>query len=102
MIAPSLFSDIGTRPSYITYSLWGTYRAAMPLYYIIHPELRADVVNTMLDIYDKQDKLPIWHLMGCETDCMVGNPGVIAVADTIVKRFRASTMNAPTPPARPP
>jgi len=49
MIAPSLFSDIGTRPSYTTYSLWDTYRAAMPLYYMIHPELRADVVNTMLD-----------------------------------------------------
>ena len=87
MIAPSLFSDIGTRPSYTTYSLWDTYRAAMPLYYIIHPELRADVVNTMLDIYDKQGKLPVWHLMGCETDCMVGNPGVIAVADAIVKQI---------------
>ena len=87
MIAPSLFSDIGERPSYTTYSLWDTYRAAMPLYYIIHPELRADVVNTMLDIYDKQGKLPVWHLMGCETDCMVGNPGVIAVADAIVKQI---------------
>ena len=87
MIAPSLFSDVDASPSYTTYSLWDTYRAAMPLYYIIHPELRADVVNTMLDIFDAQGKLPVWHLMGCETDCMVGNPGVISVADAIVKKL---------------
>ena len=87
MIAPSLFSDIGEKPSYTTYSLWDTYRAAMPLYYILHPELRADVVNTMLDIFDAQGKLPVWHLVGNETDCMVGNPGVISVADAIVKQL---------------
>ena len=87
MIAPSVFSDIDEKPTYTTYSLWDTYRAAMPLYYIIHPDTRADVVNTMLDIFDKQGKLPIWHLMGCETYCMVGNPGVISVADAIVKRL---------------
>ena len=85
MIAPSLFSDIGAKPAYTTYSLWDTYRAAMPLFYIIQPERKADVVNTMLDIFDAQGKLPVWHLMGCETDCMVGNPGVISVADAIVK-----------------
>ena len=87
MIAPSLFSDIGEKPSYTTYSLWDTYRAAMPLYYILHPELRADVVNSMLDIFDAQGKLPVWHLVGNETDCMVGNPGVISVADAIVKQL---------------
>lgn len=87
MIAPSLFCDVDAKPSYTTYSLWDTYRAAMPLYYIIHPELRADVVNTMLDIFDAQGKLPVWHLMGCETACMVGNPGVISVADAIVKKL---------------
>ena len=87
MIAPSLFSDIDQKPSYTTYSLWDTYRAAMPLYYILHPELRADVVNTMLDIFDAQGKLPVWHLVGNETDCMVGNPGVISVADAIVKQL---------------
>ena len=85
MIAPSLFSDTDAKPSYTTYSLWDTYRAAMPLCYILHPERRADMVNTMLDIFDAQGKLPVWHLMGCETNCMVGNPGVISVADAIVK-----------------
>ena len=39
----------------------------------------------MVDICDEQGKLPVWHLHGCETDCMVGNPGIPPVADAIVK-----------------
>ena len=98
MVAPSLFCDIdgsyrgadgevhgSDACTYTTFSLWDTYRAAMPLYYIIHPERRSDIIDTMLRIYDEQGKLPVWHLVGNETDCMVGNPGVIVVADAIVK-----------------
>ena len=32
-------------------------------------------------IADEQGRLPVWHLWGNETDCMVGNPGIVAVAD---------------------
>ncbi len=41
----------------------------------------------MLEIFRQQGRLPVWHLMGNETDCMVGNPGVVAVADALVKGF---------------
>ncbi|MCH5330663.1 MAG: GH92 family glycosyl hydrolase, partial [Alistipes sp.] len=34
---------------------------------------------------DEQGRLPVWHLWGNETDCMVGNPGIPVVADAIVK-----------------
>lgn len=85
MIGPSLYSDVNEAPRYTTFSLWDTYRAAMPLFTIIHPERNADVINTMLDICDKQGRLPVWHLWGNETDCMVGNPGIPVVADAIVK-----------------
>ena len=44
-------------------------------------------INTMLTIYQQQGKLPVWHLMGCETDCMVGNPGISVVADAVLKGF---------------
>lgn len=85
MVAPSLFSDVNEEPRYTTFSLWDTYRAAMPLMTIIHPEMTPDVINTMLDICDRQGRLPVWHLWGNETDCMVGNPGIPVVADAIVK-----------------
>jgi len=84
MMAPSLFCDTDLPDGftkYTTFSLWDTYRAAHPLATIIHPEKMGDYVKTMLDIYQKQQKLPVWHLMGNETDCMVGNPGIPVLAD---------------------
>lgn len=101
MIAPSLFCDVngdyrgadgnsyntGGGENYSTFSLWDTYRAAHPLMSIIHPEKMPDMINTMLRIYRQQGKLPVWHLAGCETDCMVGNPGVSVVADAVTKGY---------------
>ena len=101
MIAPSVFCDADGSyrgadgknhpdPGYVTsttFSLWDTYRAAMPLYSIFQPERYEDFVNTMTAICEEQGKLPVWHLHGCETNCMVGNPGIMPVADAIVKGF---------------
>ena len=102
MIHPATFSDFDGKyrgsddkvreddsfTNYTIFSLWDTYRAAMPLFNIIHPEKADDIVNTMLKIFEQQGKLPVWHLWGNETDCMVGNPGVIAVGDAIVKGYK--------------
>lgn len=101
MIEPATFSDLnndyrgsdgnvyrnGGFTNYTVLSLWDTYRAAMPLMTVIHPEKVNDMANTMLHIYEQQGKLPVWHLWGNETDCMVGNPGVIAMSDILVKGF---------------
>lgn len=87
MIAPSTFCDADGSISYTTFSLWDTYRAAMPLYSIFQTERYSDMIQTMLAICDEQGKLPVWHLHGCETNCMVGNPGIIPVADAIVKEI---------------
>lgn len=99
MIAPSTYDDVDGKyygsdgnihdgdghTNYTTFSLWDTYRAAMPLMSIINTEKYSDMVNTMVNIYDQQGLLPVWHFWGNETNCMVGNPGIIAVADAIVK-----------------
>ena len=102
MVAPSQYNDVdgryrgsddvvreGNFQNYTTFSLWDTYRAAMPLMTLIHPEKMNDIVATMYHIYKEQGDLPVWHLMGNETDCMVGNPGLVAFADAVVKGFRA-------------
>ncbi len=102
MIAPSLFNDAngqyrGTdkkvydKPGFnnlTTFSLWDTYRAAHPLFTLIQPEKVNDMVNTMLAIYQQQGKLPVWHLMGNETNTMVGNPAISVVSDAILKGFK--------------
>lgn len=88
MIEPATFSDADAdTTAYTVFSLWDTYRAEMPLMTIIHPEKENDMVRTMLGIFCRQGRLPVWHLWGNETDCMVGDPGSIVVADALVKGF---------------
>jgi predicted alpha-1,2-mannosidase len=101
MVAPSEFCDVNNDyrgsdgrihekaafKNYTTFSLWDTYRAAHPLMTIIHPEKMNDIVNTMLAIYREQGKVPVWHLMACETNCMVGNPGISVIADALLKGY---------------
>lgn len=101
MIAPSVYHDVNgdyrgsddqvrndkSFTNHTTFSLWDTYRAAMPLYSIFQSERFGDFINTMIHIYEQQGKLPVWHLMGCETNCMVGNPGIPPVADAILKGY---------------
>ena len=102
MIAPSVFNDhnndyrgtdkkVYTNASFTnltTFSLWDTYRAAQPLFTIFQSERINDMINSMLAIYQQQGKLPIWHLMGNETNCMPGYSSVQVVADAYLKGFR--------------
>jgi predicted alpha-1,2-mannosidase len=102
MIAPSIFNDHngdyrGTdKKEYkqasftnlTTFSLWDTYRAAHPLFTILQPERVNDMVNTMLAIYQQQGKLPVWHLVGNETNTMPGNSAIPVIADAYNKGFR--------------
>ena len=73
--------------NYTTLSLWDTYRAAHPLMTVAFPEMQRDFAQTFLNIFKQQGRLPVWHLMGSETDCMVGNPGAIVLADLTMKGF---------------
>lgn len=100
-IAPTLYCDVNgefrgqddkiysdnTWKNYSTFSLWDTYRTLNPLYTIIAPEKVDDIVNSFLSIYDQQGKLPIWHLVGGETNCMPGYSSVPITADAYLKGF---------------
>ena len=101
MIAPSTYNDVDGaylgadrkvhsdpgHTTFTTFSLWDTYRAAMPLFSIYQPQRYVEMINTMLNIYKEQGRLPIWHLFSWETETMVGNPGIPPVADAIVKEM---------------
>lgn len=102
MIAPALFNDHNgdyrgadrevhhsdSFDNYTVFSLWDTYRAAHPLYTITQPKRINDFVNSMLAIYDEQGKLPVWHLVGSETNTMVGYHAVPVIVDAYLKGFR--------------
>lgn len=98
MIAPSVFSDVNgnyrgadqevhnsAQTQYTTLSLWDTYRTLHPLMTLIHQDKMKGICQTMVNIFNEQGKLPIWHLMGCETNCMPGNSSMPVLGDMIVK-----------------
>jgi predicted alpha-1,2-mannosidase len=101
MIAPSVFNDHngdyrGTDKkvykdapfnNLTTFSLWDTYRAAHPLFTILQTSRVNDMINSMLAVYQQQGKLPVWHLMGNETNTMVGYSAVPVVVDAYLKGF---------------
>ncbi|WP_316816420.1 GH92 family glycosyl hydrolase [Pedobacter nyackensis] len=102
MFAPSLFNDAngdyrGTDKkvypkagftNYTTFSLWDTYRAYHPLFTILHQDKVSDIINSFLAIYKQQGKLPVWHLMGSETNTMIGYHAVPIIADAYLKGFK--------------
>ncbi|WP_321281447.1 GH92 family glycosyl hydrolase [Marinifilum fragile] len=107
LIAPNIFDDVngdyrGTdkkvynntnSTNYTLFSLWDTYRTAHPLYTITQQERVPDMINSMLEIYKHQGKLPIWHLRGNETNTMVGYSAVPVVVDACLKGFTGFDIN---------
>lgn len=102
MIAPSVFGDVngdyrgadaanynsGQFTNHTIFSLWDTYRAANPLYTLVQPHRVNDFVNSLLAIYQQQGRLPVWHLVGNETNTMPGNSSIQVIADAYLKGFR--------------
>ncbi len=97
-IAPTLYCDVNgeyrghdgkvyttTSKNYSTFSLWDTYRALHPLFTITQTEMLPDLINSMLSIYDQQGKLPVWPLVGGETDQMPGYSAVPVITDAYLK-----------------
>lgn len=68
-----------------TMSLWDIYRGWGPFMSIVRPSLVKDITASMLAIHQQQGRLPVWPLVGSETDCMVGSPAIIILADAFGK-----------------
>ncbi|MGN6604416.1 MAG: GH92 family glycosyl hydrolase [Ginsengibacter sp.] len=101
-IAPSIFNDVngdyyGTDKqvhrkapftNLTTFSLWDTYRCENSLLTILQPKRVSDIINSMLAIYQQQGRLPVWHLMGNETNTMPGNSATQVIADAYLKGIK--------------
>ncbi len=99
MLGPTLFSDntgeykgadgeihqVTDHERYTSFSLWDTYRALHPLATILHPARTVDFIKSMLDHYDETGLLPVWDLLGNETNMMIGYHAVPVMADAILK-----------------
>ncbi len=105
MLAPTLLSDNNGNYKgangkitntkgfnrYDTFSLWDTYRAAHPLYTILHKERVKDMVSSLLAHYTETNLLPVWSLQGNETNMMIGYHAVPVIVDAYFKGIELDT-----------
>ena len=107
MLAPTLLSDLNGKykgandtimhadgfDRYDTFSLWDTYRAAHPLYTILHPARVSDMINSLLAHYNETGLLPVWSMQGNETNMMIGYHAVPVIVDAYFKGIEKFDIN---------
>lgn len=76
------------------FSGWDVYRSEFPLLSLIRPDMVNDEVNSLIKIAEfHNSSYPRWELMGINSNCMVGDAGLIVVADAYVKGIRNYDVN---------
>jgi len=95
MIAPYVHSDLNGEykgldgkvhqakgfDRYTVFSLWDTFRASHPLFTMIQEEKVNDFIHSFMSIYREGGLLPVWELVGNETNCMIGYHAIPVIAD---------------------
>ncbi len=95
MLAPYLHSDLNneykglngevnkaeTFTRYTVFSLWDTFRANHPLFTITQPDKVNDFIHSFMAIFREGGLLPVWELVGNETNCMIGYHAIPVIAD---------------------
>jgi predicted alpha-1,2-mannosidase len=101
LLVPNLYQDVNGEyrgfdqniyrsrkfTEYTVFSLWDTFRAEHPLLALIQEKRDSDMINSILDHYDRSADhlLPMWELQGNETWCMIGYHAVPVIVDGYLK-----------------
>ncbi len=100
-LAPVIYSDLNNEykgadgkvhkaegyTRYDIFSLWDTFRAAHPLFTILQQDRVVDMIQSMLAHYREYGLLPVWSLLGNETNTMTGYHAIPVIADACLKGF---------------
>jgi len=70
------------------FSMWDTYRALHPLYNIIVPETSAQMMQSLVTMYEEGGWLPIFPCWNSYTAAMIGDHCTSVLADAYVKGIR--------------
>ena len=73
---------------YGDFSMWDTYRAVHPLYNLIAPQQSADMMQSLVTMYEQGGWLPIFPCWNSYTAAMIGDHCSVALADAYVKGIR--------------
>ena len=76
------------RKYYGDFSMWDTYRALHPLYTLIAPKESADMMQSLVTMYEQGGWLPIFPCWNSYTAAMIGDHCAATLADAYVKGIR--------------
>ena len=68
--------------------MWDTYRAVHPLYNIIAPKESADMMQSLVTMYEQGGWLPIFPCWNSYTAAMIGDHCSVVLADAYIKGIR--------------
>lgn len=80
--------ELNPRKYYGDFSMWDTYRALHPLYTLIAPEESADMMQSLVTMYEQGGWLPIFPCWNSYTAAMIGDHCSAVLADAYVKGIR--------------
>ncbi|MGQ1909182.1 GH92 family glycosyl hydrolase [Marinifilum sp. RC60d5] len=75
----------GDQDYYVDFSMWDTYRASLPLFNFLMPEVSADMINSLFLKAEQGGWLPIFPCWNSYTSAMIGDHAISAIADANVK-----------------
>ena len=78
----------GKRKFYGDFSMWDTYRALHPLYTLIAPKESADMMQSLVTMYEQGGWLPIFPCWNSYTAAMIGDHCSAVLADAYIKGIR--------------
>ena len=81
------------RKYYGDFSMWDTYRALHPLYTLIAPEESADMMQSLVTMYEEGGWLPIFPCWNSYTAAMIGDHCSVTLADAYMKGIRDFNVN---------
>lgn len=69
------------------YCIWDTYRTISPLYTLIHPDVQRDIINCLLDIYQRRGYMPDAWIGSDYATVQGGSNADVVMADAVVKKL---------------
>ncbi len=98
-IAPNIISDVNGNyivegkqynspglVQYSNFSTWDTYRATHPLWSIIDQETNKKMIQVLMSRFTQpKTGLALWEALGFDNYCMIGYPGISAMAEAALK-----------------
>ena len=87
ILSPST-NHLSPRKFYGDFSMWDTYRALHPLYTLIAPKESADMMQSLVTMYEQGGWLPIFPCWNSYTAAMIGDHCSAVLADAYIKGIR--------------